>query len=78
MSAPKLTGFPGQDEPMVLSNGHINPNWYLWLKSVDASVRALRDGGVLGALDVDNSTPITNGQVLVWDNTAKKFKGGAN
>jgi hypothetical protein len=34
--------------------------------------------GVLESPDVDNSTPITNGQVLVYDSTALKLKPGAN
>lgn len=34
--------------------------------------------GVLDLPDVDNSIPITNGQVLVYDSTALKLKPGAN
>lgn len=77
-TSPKLPPLPGADEPLVLSNGQVNPNWYAYLKANENTLRALRDGGLLGAIDVDNSTPITNTQVLIWDNTAKKFKPGAN
>ena len=34
--------------------------------------------GVLDMPDVDNSTPITNGQVLVYNSTSKTLKPGAN
>ncbi len=34
--------------------------------------------GVLNMPDVDNSTPITNGQVLVYNSAAGKLKPGAN
>lgn len=65
---------PGFDVPFVLSNGLINPDWYSKLKLIADALNA----GVLGAIDVDNSTPIANGQVLVYDSTAKKLKPGAN
>ena len=62
---------PAQDEPLVLSGGAVNPIWYAFFS-------ALVKRGVLDMSDVDNSTPITNGEVLVYDGTAKKFKPGAN
>jgi hypothetical protein len=65
---------PGQSEPLVLEGGLINPTWYEKLQKLAAAV----NGGVLGSIDVDNSTPITNGQVLVWNSTAGKLKPGAN
>jgi hypothetical protein len=34
--------------------------------------------GVLDAPDVDNSTAITNNQVLIFNSTAGKLKPGAN
>lgn len=34
--------------------------------------------GVLNMPDVDNSTPITNTQVLIYNAAAGKFKPGAN
>lgn len=34
--------------------------------------------GVLDTPDVDNSTPITNGQVLIYNSTSKKLTPGAN
>lgn len=70
----KKIELPGFDVPFVLSNGLINPDWYSKLKLIADALNA----GVLGAIDVDNSTPITNGQVLVYDSTAKKLKPGAN
>jgi len=62
---------PAQDEPIVLQGGVVNPIWY-------AFFTALVKRGVLDMPDVDNSTAITNTQVLVWNSTAKKFKPGAN
>lgn len=62
---------PGQDEPLVISGGVINPIWYAFLT-------ALVKRGVLDMPDVDNSTAITSGQVLVYDSTAKKLKPGSN
>jgi hypothetical protein len=62
---------PAQDEPIVLSGGVVNPTWYLFFQN-------LVKRGVLDMPDVDNSTPITNTQVLVWNSTAKKLKPGSN
>lgn len=62
---------PAQDEPLVLSGGVVNPIWYVFFQN-------LVKRGVLDMSDVDNSTPITNGQVLVYDSTAKKLTPGAN
>lgn len=62
---------PAQDEPLVLPGGGVNPTWYLFFQN-------LVKRGVLDMSDVDNSTPITNGQVLVYDGTALKLKPGAN
>ena len=70
----KKIELPGFDVPFVLSNGLVNPDWYSKLKLISDALNA----GVLGAIDVDNSTPITNGQVLVYDSTANKLKPGAN
>lgn len=62
---------PAIDEPIVLSGGLCNPNWYAFFTD-------LMKRGVLDMPDVDNSTPITNTQVLIYDGTAKKLKPGAN
>jgi hypothetical protein len=62
---------PAQDEPLVLSGGGVNPIWYLFFQN-------LVKRGVLDMPDVDNSTPITDGEVLVYDGTAKKLKPGSN
>lgn len=62
---------PAQDEPLVLAGGVVNPNWYLFFAK-------LVKRGLLDLSDVDNSTPISDGEVLVWDDAAKKFKPGAN
>jgi hypothetical protein len=62
---------PAQDEPLVLSGGVVNPIWY-------AFFTAIVKRGVLDMPDVDNSTPITDTQVLVYDGTAKKLKPGSN
>ena len=60
-----------QVEPIVLSGGVVNPTWYLFFQN-------LVKRGVLDMPDVDNSTPITNTQALVWNSTAKKLKPGSN
>lgn len=70
----KKIELPGHDVPLMLSDGLPNPDWYVKLKAMADAI----NGGVLGAIDVDNSTPITNGQVLVYNSTAKKLKPGAN
>lgn len=49
----------------------MTPVWYEFFSN-------LLRRGVLDMPDVDNSTAITNGQVLVYDGTSKKLKGGAN
>lgn len=60
-------GPPGQNIPIQLPDGSIEPLWYEFLTR-----------GVLNMADVDNTTAITGGQVLIWDATVKKFKPGAN
>lgn len=62
---------PGQDEPLVITGGVVNPIWY-------AFFTALVKRGVIDMPDVDNSTAITNGQVLVFNSTTKKLTPGAN
>jgi hypothetical protein len=61
---------PGQNVPIQLPDGTMDPLWYAFL----TQKRNLLDGD-----DVDNATTaITNGQVLLWNTAAKKFKPGAN
>lgn len=60
---------PGQDVPIQLADGSMEPLWYAFLT---------QKRYVLDSDDVDNSTPITNTQVLIYDSTAKKLKPGAN
>lgn len=60
---------PGQDVPIQLKDGSIEPLWYAFLT---------QKRNVLDADDVDNSTPITNTQVLIFNSTAKKLKPGSN
>lgn len=62
---------PAQDEPLVLQGGVVNPTWYAFFS-------ALVKRGVLDMPDVDNSTAITNGQVLIFNSTTKKLTPGAN
>lgn len=68
----------GYDVPFVQSNGLINPVWYEFLQNVASQINALNARGVLDMPDVDNTTPITNGQVLVWNGTDSVFKAGSN
>lgn len=63
---------PNKATPLLESDGRtISQAW-------DEFFAYLMRRGVLDAPDVDNSTPITNAQVLVYDGTAKKLKPGAN
>ncbi|WP_425909034.1 hypothetical protein [Nitrobacter sp. TKz-YC02] len=60
---------PGQDVPIQLADGSMEPLWYAFLT---------QKRNVLEADDVDNSTPITNGQALIYNSTTKKLTPGAN
>lgn len=62
---------PAHNEPITMADGSINPTWYAFFSN-------LLRRGVLDLPDVDNSTPITNGQVLVYDGSSGKLKPGAN
>jgi hypothetical protein len=63
---------PDKSTPLVADDGRtVSQAW-------DEFFAYLARRGVLDAPDVDNSTPITNAQVLVYDGTAKKLKPGAN
>lgn len=59
---------PGQNVPIQRPDGSIDPVWYEFLTK----------RGVLDMPDVNNSTPITNGQVLVYNGTSRKLTPGAN
>lgn len=37
-----LPPLPAADEPVLMSNGLINPTWYAWLKALEAIVKILR------------------------------------
>jgi len=69
---------PGYDVPMMLQGGVINPIWYERLQALANKVNKLDARGLLDAPDVNNTTPITDGQVLVWDDTDGVFKPGTN
>lgn len=77
-AAPPLIPPPGANEPFVMPDGSINPAWLTWLTRMFKVLQVVRTRGLLDLADVDNSTPITNGQVLVFDGTDQKFKPGAN
>lgn len=62
---------PAHNEPLVIDGGLINPIWYEFFNN-------LMKRGVLDMPDVNNSTPITNGQVLVFNGTTEKLTPGAN
>lgn len=62
---------PAHNEPLVIDGGLINPIWYEFFNN-------LMRRGVLDMPDVNNSTPITNGQVLVFNGTTRKLTPGAN
>lgn len=69
---------PAHNEPLVIDGGLINPIWYERLGDLVKAVAALEKRGVLDMPDVNNSTPITNGQVLVFNGMTKKLTPGAN
>ena len=60
---------PGHNVPIQLADGSMEPLWYAYLT---------QKRYVLDSDDVDNSTPIANGEVLIYDETAKKLKPGVN
>lgn len=63
---------PDKFTPLLEADGRtISQAWDDYLAFLGAR-------GVLDLPDVDNSTPITNTQVLIYDSTAKKLKPGAN
>jgi hypothetical protein len=69
----KKAVLPGYDVPVVDAGGRMTPAWYEFFSN-------LLRRGVLDMPDVDNSTPISSGQVLEWSGTgtAGKFKPSAN
>lgn len=63
---------PDKSTPLLEQDGRtVNQAWFDYFGYLDRK-------GVLDMPDVDNTTPITNTQVLVFDGTAGKFKPGAN
>lgn len=69
----RLVPKPDRSTPVLQADGKtISDAW-------DDFFAYLMRRGVLDAPDVDNATtPITNGQVLVYDSASKKLKPGAN
>lgn len=68
----KVVPKPDRSTPVLQADGRtISDAW-------DDFFTYLMRRGVLDAPDVDNSTPITNGQVLIYNSTSKKLKPGAN
>jgi len=66
---------PDKSTPLLEPDGKtISQAWFDWISYVDRQLLV----GVLGQPDVDNSTPITNTQVLIFNSAAGKFKPGAN
>lgn len=63
---------PDKSTPVLEADGRsMSQAWFDYFSYLDAR-------GVLDAPDVDNSTPITNGQVLIYNSTTKKLTPGAN
>ncbi len=63
----KIT-FPDQSVKIDTPSG-IDPIWYEKLKAVET---------MLNMFSEINPATLTNGQVMVWDATLKKFVAGAN
>jgi hypothetical protein len=59
---------PGQNVPIQLPDGSIEPLWYEYLTT----------RGVLDMPDVDVSGGISNAQVLIYNSPSRKLKPGAN
>jgi hypothetical protein len=59
---------PSQDVPLQNENG-IDPIWYQRLKAMSDFCKLF---------DQVNVKTLTNGQVLIWNATLKKFLPGAN
>lgn len=68
---------PAYDVPPIV-DGKWDATWYEKLKLLTDLVNELDARGVLDMPDVDNSTPITNTQVLIYNSTSKKLTPGAN
>jgi len=63
---------PDKSTPLLEPDGKtISQAWFDYIGYLDRK-------GVLDMPDVDNSTPITNTQVLIFNIAAGKFKPGAN
>lgn len=75
---------PAYDEPVVLQNGVVNPTWYSFFSAIvkRLEVGTPTDGQFLVFADgkwiLEPATAPTNGQVLVWNSTTKKWVPGAN
>jgi hypothetical protein len=65
---PKVT-LPGQNEPLVLEGGLINPVWYEKLIALAKVVNS----GLMGAIDVELTGPAQQGQFLVYRSANGKF-----
>jgi hypothetical protein len=59
---------PGQTIQIDAANG-VDPVWYEKLQQLTAFINLFSEV---------NPTTLTNGQVLIWDATLKKFIPGAN
>ncbi len=63
---------PNKSTPFLEADGiTVSQAWYDFYGYLEAR-------GVLDAPDVDNSTAITNGQVLIFNTAAGKLKPGTN
>lgn len=63
---------PGKFTPLLEDDGRtINQQWFDFLGYLESR-------GVLDLPDVDNSTPIADTQVLIYNAISKKLKPGAN
>jgi hypothetical protein len=64
----KIT-IPGQNVPIQLRDGQIDPVWFQCLKDMSDFV------SMFAAV---NPATLTNGQVFIWNATTKRFEPGAN
>lgn len=56
----------------------VDPKTGLWTADAYDLFKRLEMLGALDLFDVNNTTPITDGQVMIWNAASSKFIPGAN
>jgi hypothetical protein len=74
---PPIKPLPSATEAPILPSGLWNPVWYSYFTQLDGLVRKLNVRGILSLPGVELPAPITDGQVLVFDDDSQTFKPGS-